>query len=56
MLDTVDGFYADVMQHLKAWSAAPPKVRAVPEDDAVARSGESLVSTSQSSQDGAEQA
>lgn len=56
VLDTVDGFYADVMQHLKAWSAAPPKVRPVPDDDAVVRTGESLVSTSQSSQDGAEPA
>jgi len=56
VLDTVDGFYADVMQHLKAWSAAPPKVRAVPEDDAEALAGDSLVSTSLSSQDGAETA
>lgn len=56
VLDTIDGFYADVMQHLKAWSAAPPKVRAVPEDDAETLAGDSLVSTSLSSQDGAETA
>ncbi|GAA1731607.1 hypothetical protein GCM10009809_28840 [Isoptericola hypogeus] len=56
VLDTVDGSYADVMQHLKAWSAAPPRVRAVPEDDAESRTSDSLVSTSLSSQDGAEPA
>ena len=27
VLDLVDAFYGDVLQHLKAWSAAPPKMR-----------------------------
>ena len=26
-LDLIDAFYADVLQHLKAWSAAPPRMR-----------------------------
>lgn len=55
VLDLVDAFYAEVMQYLKVWSATPPKVRPVPDDDAEARAGEPLVSTSLSSQDGAEQ-
>jgi len=54
VLGVVDDFYAEVVQHLKAWSAAPPKVRPVPEDDAEARTDEPLVSTSLSSQDGIE--
>lgn len=53
VLDTVDGFYGEVMQHLKAWSAAPPRLReplvepAVPTETA-------LDSNALSSQDGAE--
>ncbi|WP_105609302.1 hypothetical protein [Microbacterium halophytorum] len=36
VLDAVDGFYADVVQHLKAWQAPPPKSpRAPVMDDAV---------------------
>jgi hypothetical protein len=27
VLSASDAFYADVLQHLKAWSAAPPKLR-----------------------------
>ena len=27
VLDAVDGFYGDVMQYLKAWSATPPRLR-----------------------------
>lgn len=46
VLDLVDSFYGDVLQHLKAWSPAPPKLRE-PEPDQSA-----LVSTALSSQDG----
>jgi len=49
VLDLVDSFYGDVVQHLKAWSPAAPKLRepvAVPEEKA------SLSSTALSSQDG----
>lgn len=28
VLDSLDAFYADVVQHLKPWSAAPPRLRA----------------------------
>lgn len=48
----LDGFYEDVIQHLKAWSASPPKLRTSeprPPDVAAA-----LVSTALSSQDGPE--
>ncbi|MDP9822677.1 hypothetical protein J2S59_002486 [Nocardioides massiliensis] len=53
VLDLVDAFYGDVVQYLKAWSAAPPRMReAEPEPvQPVA-----LSSTSLSSQDGAEPA
>ena len=52
VLDLVDTFYGDVVQYLKAWSAAPPKMREVdPEPSQPA----SLSSTALSSQDGAEQ-
>jgi hypothetical protein len=54
VLDAMNEFYAQVMQNLKAWSAAPPKVRPTPEDDAENRLSDALVSTSLSSQDGAE--
>jgi hypothetical protein len=52
VLDAVDGFYGEVLQHLKAWTAAPPKMREVAElpDDR----RPTLVSTALSSQDGAE--
>ncbi|WNV76350.1 hypothetical protein [Geodermatophilus sp. DSM 44513] len=49
VIDAVDTFYAEVIQHLKAWTAAPPKMREVaglPEADAA------LISTALSSQDG----
>jgi hypothetical protein len=52
MLDAVDGFYGDVIQHLKAWSATPPRLREPMETPDVVPP--SLVSTAQSSQDGAE--
>lgn len=52
MLDLVDDFYGDVVQYLKAWSAAPPRMRdsdVVPPEEPPA-----LSSTSVSSQDGPE--
>lgn len=53
VLDLVDAFYGDVMQHLKAWSAAPPRMR---ETEPEPVQPPALSSTSLSSQDGAEQA
>lgn len=53
VLDLVDGFYTEVMQNLKAWSAAPPRMR---EQEEPQPERDSLVSTSLSSQDGAEPA
>jgi hypothetical protein len=52
VLNAVDGFYGDVLQHLKAWSAAPPRLREPVETPPVAPP--SLASTAQSSQDGTE--
>jgi len=53
VLDAIDTFYADVMQQLKAWSAAPPHLRS--ETDTVATEQDdvpiALVSTALSSQD-----
>lgn len=52
VVDALNAFYGDVVQHLKAWSATPPKLREpdeLPPGTAVA-----LVSTALSSQDGAE--
>jgi hypothetical protein len=54
-LGAVDTFYGEVMQHLKAWSAAPPRLR--PEPDPDNRRPDvpvALASTALSSQDGAE--
>ena len=51
----VDAFYADVLQDLKAWSAAPPKLRpakATEMDDVETTHPASLSSTDFSSQDG----
>jgi hypothetical protein len=53
VLDLVDAFYGDVMQHLKAWSAAPPRMR---ETEPEPVQPPALSSTSLSSQDGAEPA
>jgi len=51
VLNLIDIFYGDVMQQLKAWSAAPPKMRdAAP----VPAEKPALTSTALSSQDGAE--
>lgn len=53
VLDAIDTFYAEVVQDLKAWSAAPPKLRS--ETDIVATEQEDvpeeLVTTALSSQD-----
>ena len=54
VLSTVDVFYAEVLESLRSWTAAPPKLRAVhpvpPDiDDAIPSA---LVSTDFSSQDG----
>ncbi|WP_208544043.1 hypothetical protein [Nocardioides seonyuensis] len=56
VLSAVDSFYGEVLGALRAWSAAPPKMRPVPiqpteVDEAVSPA---LVSTDYSSQDGAE--
>jgi len=54
VLDAVDGFYSEVLQNLKAWTAIAPKMR-----DAVdlpADRASALVSTALSSQDGIEEA
>jgi hypothetical protein len=51
VLKTVDDFYGAVVQNLKPWAAAPPRLR---EPDLVAATGP-LTSTSLSSQDGTEQ-
>jgi len=54
VLDLVDAFYGDVVQHLKAWSAAPPRMRwveVIPTEEPP-----SVASTAISSQDGAEPA
>jgi len=54
VLAATDVFYAEVLQNLKAWSAAPPKLRPASTDvpDAEHTSPASLSSTALSSQDG----
>lgn len=49
VLDALNDFYRDVVQHLKAWRAAPPKMRQLPPADV--EHGH-LSSTALSSQDG----
>jgi hypothetical protein len=55
VLSALDAFYADVVQNLKAWAAAPPRLRsdAETEQPAVAPA---LVSAALSSQDDPEPA
>lgn len=53
VLDLVDTFYADVVQHMKAWAAAPPRMR---EAEPEPTDPPALSSTSLSSQDGPEPA
>ncbi|WP_246464928.1 hypothetical protein [Ruania alkalisoli] len=48
VLDLLDTFYADVVQHLKSWSAPPPRLR-----EAESEPEPALSSTALSSQDGA---
>ncbi len=52
VLELVEAFYGDVLQHVKAWAAAPPRLREpiapIPTRPAA------LVSTAHSSQDGPE--
>jgi hypothetical protein len=52
VLNAIDEFYGEVLQHLKVWSAAPPKLREPAETPPIAPP--SLASTAQSSQDGTE--
>lgn len=52
VLGAVNDFYRDVVQHLKAWRAAPPKMRQLPTADV---EPSSLSSTALSSQDGPEE-
>lgn len=54
LLTAVDTFYADVLQHLKAWSASPPRMREPVETPPV--TPRSLAATAQSSQDDPEPA
>ncbi len=56
VLGATDTFYADVLQYLKTWSAAPPKLRhqGPTPPDAEPTKPSSLASTEYSSQDGAE--
>jgi len=60
VLDLVNAFYADVVQQLKAWSAAPPRLRTEAEVHAVVAEQDgvpaALVSTAPSSQDDEEPA
>lgn len=53
VLDTLDDFYGEVVQHIKPWAAAPPKLREVERNEDVSPD---LVSTDLSSQDGPEPA
>lgn len=54
VLAACDGFYVEVLQDLKAWSATPPKLRqpTPPPPEAESTSPASLSSTDYSSQDG----
>ncbi|CAA9395810.1 MAG: FIG00817171: hypothetical protein [uncultured Pseudonocardia sp.] len=51
VLDAIDAFYVEVVQHLKAWSAAPPRMR---ETIDPGPTHSALDSNALSSQDGAE--
>jgi hypothetical protein len=54
VLLSVDDFYRDVLESLRAWSAAPPKLRpaAIAPTDLQEDVASSLISTDFSSQDG----
>lgn len=49
VLDAIDSFYGDVVQHLKAWRASPPPMRQLPQIEDESRK---FSSTALSSQDG----
>ncbi len=51
VLDTLDAFYGEAVQHIKPWSATPPKLRDVDKTEDVTPA---LISTALSSQDGPE--
>jgi hypothetical protein len=51
-LSAIDDFYEQVLQNLKPWIAAPPRLRSADEPIVVEPVTKSLVSTSISSQDG----
>lgn len=51
VLAAIDGFYAEVVQRLKAWSAAPPRLRPEPAQVDSQPVPAALVSTALSSQD-----
>lgn len=51
VLDTLDAFYGEVVQHMKPWAATPPKLREADKTEDVAAN---LISTALSSQDGPE--
>jgi hypothetical protein len=52
VVDAMNSFYADVVQHLKAWAATPPKMREP--EEVPSGTQPALVSTALSSQDGVE--
>lgn len=52
VMSAVDAFYEDTVQNIKAWAAAPPKLRS--EVEVTPAEPSSLTSTALSSQDGAE--
>lgn len=51
VLDTLDSFYGEVVQHIKPWAATPPRLREVDKPEDVPSD---LISTALSSQDGPE--
>lgn len=56
VLDLLHGFYEDVIQGIKPWSAAPPRLRPKTPEPPEPTVPAALASTSLSSQDGAESA
>ena len=51
VLNILDTFYGDIVQHIKPWAAAPPRLRETEQPEPVP---EPLISTALSSQDGAQ--
>lgn len=51
VLDSIDGFYGEVAEHLRAWAAKPPRLRSESEAPAEDDVRPSLTSTALSSQD-----